>query len=333
MYKTAEERTGWLVFAYRFHVIRPSLHLISKVTAMLFFFMFATTIEWLAYFWDNYPKTTNIIVTLLSYKAADYLEDKVAKAISAFTFAFPRFKESVANMWIVIGSLLVLIPLVAISAVTSFSGIQGNIKKGDLGLTETQEKLKEIESTKSSSSAKAALLTYKAERKELRANIEKERDLAKTNSTNDCKSTYPTDKAERTSCINSNLKKIDEVFGEKLMEFDQVTENGVNDIQTMVNNETAKSMENKDKLIAMLHDQVSYKNDQIELVAWVVGWGAMVFEAFALIAALLVNFVLFKCKATEEDMEKEGATTENNKGIFREVWDGIYGFFLGRRKK
>jgi len=332
MYRTEKERNDLLKLAFSYHKIRPSLHVISKLTGALFFIMLAGQSEYLTSMYDNYPKTMNVFVAILAYAASNYLEDKVSRAISNFAFAVSRWKQSNKYKMLTIGSIIVLVPVFTISAVTSFSGIKGNINKGDLGLTDAQNELARIKKEANALSKPERLLKeYLTERDGLRDKILVNKATQLKSAKTDCKAAYPI-KSERLQCEAENNAAIERLFSEKLDSFDVVTARTQEEKQAVITQSTAKGEKDKDKLIDMLHSQLDHKSGQIQWVASVVGWGAMFFEFFALIAAILIYSVCYECDADEEEMIKVGLKAEpTQQGIFKATWNWIVGFFLGSR--
>lgn len=328
-------REEWLRFAYSYHVVRPSLHLVSKVTASLFFIMLITTCGYFDNFLDYMPKLAYLVISLIAYKAGDYLEDKVSRAIANFSFAVVRVNESRGNIGLAIGSFIILAPFFFFSAVTSFSGVKGNISTGDLGLNNAQASLTSIKkSSKGSvSEAKEELKQYQESRAEKRKEIEdglqKLLDDAKTACDKDRSNT---DYKMRTLCTKEQQSAIKISHNERLVEFDKTTERIEAEKQAIINKEQSNSANDNEQLVSMLYKEIDYKNAQIDWVGDLAGWATMLLEAFALIAAIIVSYVLKTQDAKESEMIELGEAATENIGIIRASFRGVRDFFLGSRQ-
>ena len=319
--------------AYSYHTIRPKLHFASKVTGALFFIYLVSTSGYLDYFLDYYPKTANTVIGLIGFWAADWLEDMVSRATKNFAMSVFRWKESHADKWIAIGAAIVLIPLFTIGAVTSFSGVQGNINKGDLHLDDIHLTLNKIDNNGKGVTDKqdSDMIDYLATRKKLRGNIETTIANLKKGATADCKAIPNTDKTERANCAATAAAAIDRDYAAKLDSFDIATNNTTENKQWLIDGSLAKVKKDNDKLTALLYSQLDNKAAQIKFVGWLVGWIAMFFEFFALIDALLVYGILHRCKATEKEMVQIGIEAEQQAGIITLLRKKVWGYFFGKR--
>jgi len=320
-----EKRKGMILEAYSYHTIRPKLHFASKITGALFFIYLVSTSGYADYFLDNYYKTATIIIGLFGFWAADWLEDMVSRATKNFSMSVFRWNESTSDKWIAVGAAIVLVPLFTIGAVTSFSGVQGNINKGELGLDQAQLTLNKIGNNGkgATDNQEANLEKYLATRKKLRGEIETKIANLKKAAAVECKGFHPEDKTARANCALQSAAAIDNDYSTTLDSFDNATNATQQLKQVAIDGTIAKIKKDHDKLTALLYGQLDHKNAQIEWVGWLVGWIAMFFEFFALIDALLVYGILYRCNATEKEMIKEGIESEKVAGFFPTIWTRI----------
>lgn len=329
------EKEEWLKFAYSYHVIRPSLHVVSKVTTSLFFIMAITACGYFDNFIDYAPKIAYTLIIILSYKAGDYLEDKVNRAISNFSFAVVRIKDSAANIGIAAMSLIVLVPFFLLSAATSYTGVAGNISMSDLGLDKAQTSLTSIKQSSKGSATelKKELKQYQEDRakkrKEIENGLQKLLDDAKTACEKDRSNT---DYKMRTLCTKEHQANIKKEHNERLTEFDKTTERIEAEKQAVITKEQSNSTEDNSQLVSMLYKQIDNKNAQIDWIASLVGYGTIFIEGFALMAALLVSLVLKMQNVNESEMIAVGQSSTENIGIFRAGYRGVRDFLLGSRQ-
>jgi hypothetical protein len=260
----------------------------------------------------------------------------VSRATKNFSMSVFRWNESTSDKWIAIGAAIVLVPLFTIGAVTSFSGVQGNINKGELGLDQAELTLNKIGNNGkgATDNEENSLKEYLATRKKLRGNIEANIANVKKGATSDCRAAHPEKEAktERANCAVTACAAIDREYAPKLDSFDAITNATSENKQWLIDGTIAKIKKDHDKLTALLYGQLDHKNAQIEWVGWLVGWIAMFFEFFALIDALLVYGILYRCNATEKEMIKEGIESENVQGLFPAMWGGLKRIlFFGKR--
>lgn len=331
---SSEKRKGMILEAYSYHTIRPKLHFASKVTGALFFIYLVSTSGYADWFLDNYYKTATAIIGLFGFFAADWLEDMVSRATKNFSMSVFRWNESASDKWIAIGAAIVLVPLFTIGAVTSFSGVQGNINKGELGLDQAELTLNKIGNNGkgATDNQEANLDKYLSTRKKLRGDIEQKIVNIKKAAAIECKGFHPEDKTARANCALQSAAAIDNDYSTTLDSFDNATNATQQNKQLAIDGTIEKINKDHNKLTALLYGQLDHKNAQIEWVGWLVGWIAMFFEFFALIDALLVYGILYRCNATEKEMIKEGIESENIQGLFPAMWGGLKRIlFFGKR--
>lgn len=315
-----QEKERWINFATSFYSTTPFFHLVSKLTCALFLVMAVATSGYLDYLFDNYPKTTNIFIGAIAYYIASKFEGIAIKVEKGFSFVVVRFKESLANAALAAGALAVLIPILTISAVTSFSGIQGNINRGELGLDKAQSSLANINKSNKSNTSDLDknLSQYKADRKELKEEMEQSFKNALDNAKIECKHAYET-KAERTSCYESKSVDITEGFNKKLFEFDEETAKGQQAKQKLIDNAVIAAQSNSSKLSDIAYKQIDHKTNQVAWVAKIIGYSTVGFEIMALIASLMAFGVAYRFGA---DLDKE--VMDYNK---QQKGKGWFGFF------
>jgi hypothetical protein len=330
LYTTQAERTRWLEFAFWYHVIRPSIHFISKVTGALFFVYLINTSGYFDTLIDAHPKKTMAFVAFISYLAANRLEKMVSSATKGFAFAIFRVGKSWANAGAAFGSLLVLVPFFLIGAVTSYSGVDGNINSGELDIDKIINDFDRISKGDSSivKRQKNDIKAYLASRNELRLDIENKINKAKESVHKECGVWNAENATDKENCRITRKAEIDEEYRIKLDSFDAQTNANENTKQALINEALAGDGQTRKGLKGLMEANLNNKLEHIKWVGKVVGAMAIFFEFFALLAALLTYGICYGCNADESEMIEIGLKSEKPKGKLALWWYNLKLRFL-----
>jgi PIN domain nuclease of toxin-antitoxin system len=299
-----KERLQRLEVAYNYDQLRPSMHFVSQITSALFILMAVIKTGYVNEAMQHSPRITGAIIFFICVLIARFVESKIASALDSFAFVAVRFREN----WIqpVLGALVV-IPIAFISAVTSYSGVVGNIDQKDLGIDAIQANMRNAASikTESAKSLKQDMTEYSKQREILRKSIQSQEESAKEIAKKECYAAYPGDKEQISQCLKLKRAAIEDEFLEQYKAFDQQTRRALDDKEALVTKANEDGHAHSEKLIKLMNQDIDNKGAHIAWIAKIVGNIAVWCEVFALILGLLVHYQCYKFNISVWDMRKD----------------------------
>ena len=325
------DKFQWLKTAYTMDSCRPVFHFVSRITTAMFCLMALYQSGIVSYFLELYPKTCNIVCFTVCYACASVVEGILERIIEAFSFVCVRGKS---GFWYAVPIGIVAIPLFLISAVTSYSGIKGNLDTKDLGLDKINASIANagINKDNAAKTLKQDLAELIKSREYLRKtsigeNEKRERDAANKN----CRTMGLEGKA-KMDCINENDARITQSYIEKYETFDNETRRQIEQKQALINQTEARAQKDKERMIDAIYSETDGKYAWIVWVASLLGWVTVCFEAFSLVACIITYKICYDQKIDVEEMRKEGAKIDKRRGIFISFFHEAYNFFFKSRK-
>ena len=322
---TQKERSQRIEVSYNQDNLRPYMHGFSQVTTALFIMMAAVKTGYLNELLQWWTRPVYAILFVACYYFARRVESVIAAALDGVSFNAVRVRKRPFQATM---GMLIVLPIAAISAITSYSGIAGNIDPKDLGIDKVSGAVSNGEAIKSnaSKSLKADIAEYKKQREELRKGIEDSRDKKKANASARCKAAH-TDKESVKQCVSEANAEIESKCLTELELFDTETRSALRDKEELVNRANREGLSQSEKLVGLTYKEADHKAAHISWIAGFLGIIAVFSEVFALFLGILIHYECYDMNISITEMRNEAKQIikQNGTAVKKGFWAKIFG--------